>query len=210
MSDETPAGQAKRRARLRWITLGETVGIAAVIISGLGLWNSYQDRQQAHQEKAAEAARATSPAPFYLKASGDGDTLRLTPVAADQYIQGQTLRFPPSFHLATVTTTSDARIEAGWFSDALKADRRTRQLPEETQGDERVPVMIETDYLADGQPMKARAFYNIGYALNGHFLRGTTVNLQGLSLISKAPPSDDAADKRLAALWEARAGKPKK
>jgi hypothetical protein len=69
--------------------------------------------------------------------------------------------------------------------------------------------MIETDYLANGTPLKARAFYDIGYALEGHFLRGSSVKLRGLSLIGKAPPSDAAADQRLAALWEARAGKPK-
>lgn len=208
MSDKsTVEEQAKRRTRLRWITLGETVGIIAVLISGLGLWNSYQQ----HREERAEKAAAVSPVPFHLKAtaSGDGGTLSLLPVVADHAIQGQVLRFPPSFKLSPVTTTSDARIEAGWFGGALKADRHTRLLPEETQGDERVPVMIETEYLANGTPLKARAFYDIGYALEGHFLRGSSVKLRGLSLIGKAPASDAAADQRLAALWEARAGKPK-
>ncbi len=208
MSDKTTVEeQARRRTRLRWVTLGETVGIIAVLISGLGLWNNYQQ----HREERAEKAAAVSPAPFHLKAaaSADGDTLSLTPVVTNHAIQGQTLRFPPSFKLSPVTTTSDARIEAGWFGGALKADRHTRLLPEATQGDERVPVMIETDYLANGTPLKARAFYDIGYALEGHFLRGSSVRLRGLSLIGKAPESDTAADQRLAALWEARAGKPK-
>ena len=206
------ASERKRRSRLRWITLGEAVAIAAVAISGLTFWNSYQDRRDARAEKAVEAARATTPAPFYLKASanGDGSTLTLTPVVADQVIQGQTLRFPPAFALAPVTTTSDARIEAGWFGDALKADRKTRSLPDETQGDERVPLLIETDYLAGGREMKARAFYDVGYALEGHFLRGASVKLRGMSLIGRAATSDTTADARLAALWEARAGKVKK
>jgi hypothetical protein len=211
MSEKMAGDQAKRRTRLRWVTLGETVGIIAVLISGLGLWNNYEDRRQSREEKAAEFARATSPTLFHLKASATSDraTLSLTPVVADHVIQGQTLRFPPSFKLSPVTTTGEARIEADWFGGALKADRHTRLLPEETQGDERVPVMIETDYLANGTPLKARAFYDIGYALEGHFLRGSSVKLRGLSLIGKAPPSDAAADQRLAALWEARAGKSK-
>ena len=203
--------KARRKSRLRWITLGEAVAVAAVVISGLGLWNSYEDRRDARVEKASEAARETAPAPFYLKAGAnpDGSTLTLTPVVADHVIQGQTLRFPPAFGLSPVTTTSDARIEAGWLGDALKRDRKTRALPDETQGDERVPVLIETDYLAGGQAMKARAIYDIGYALEGHFLRGASVRLRGLSLIGKAPASDAAADARLASLWEARAGKVK-
>jgi len=211
MSEETPSQKARRKSRLRWITLGEAVAVAAVVISGLGLWNSYQDRRDARAEKTAEATRETAPAPFYLKASGNGDgsMLTLMPVVADHVIQGQMMRFPPAFALSPVTTTSDARIEAGWFGDALKADRKTRALPDETQGDERVPVLIETDYLAGGNAMKASAFYDIGYALEGHFLRGASIRLRGLSLIGKAPADDAAADARLAALWEARAGKSK-
>ncbi|HEY0316406.1 MAG TPA: hypothetical protein VGC28_09080 [Sphingomonas sp.] len=204
MSQES---DSKRRSRLRWITLGEAVAIVAVVISGIGLWQSYQDRSQ----ERAEKARATSPAPFYLRATADADgsTLTLAPVVADHAIQGQAIRFPPAFKLAPVTTTSDARIEAGWFGDALKADRKTHQLPDETQGDERVPVMIETDYLAGGQPLQARAYYDIGYALEGHFLRGSSVKLRGLSLIGKASGADTAIDRHLGALWDARAGKPK-
>ena len=199
---------SRRRARLRWITLGEAVAIAAVLISGLGLWNSYEDRRQARSEKAAESAHV---APFALRAApnGDGSVLTLTPVAGDQVIQGQTVRFPPDFRLPAASTTSDARIEAGWFAGALKADRKTRALPDETAGDERVPLMIETSYLADGQPMTARAFYDVGYALEGRFLRGAVVRLRGLALIGKAPASAAAADARLSALWAARAGKAK-
>jgi hypothetical protein len=204
--------ESKRRSRLRWITLGEAVAIAAVVISGIGLWQGYVDRREDRSEKAQEEARATSPAPFYLRASADADgsTLSLRPVVADHAIQSQSIRFPPAFKLAPVTTTSDARIEAGWFADALKADRKTRQLPDETQGDERVPMLIETDYLAGGVSLKARAYYDIGYALEGRFLRGATVKLRGLSLIGKANGDDAARDAHLAALWEARAGKVKK
>lgn len=212
MTDETPSERARRRSRLRWITLGEAVAVSAVIISGLGLYISYEDRRDSRAEKAAEAQREATPHAFHLRATSanDGATLSLQSVSADQVIQAQTLRFPPSFKLSPVATTSDARIEAGWFADALKEDRHTRQLPDETQGDERVPVMIETDYLAGDQTMKTRAIYDIGYALKGRFLGGSSVKLRGLSLIGKAPASDAAADARLASLWEARAGKVKK
>lgn len=211
MSDETPTERARRKSRLRWITLGEAVAVAAVMISGLGLWMNYQDRQDSRAEKQAETARSTTHAPFYLKAQANsaGSMLTLTPVGADDVIQGQTIRFPPSFGLSAVTTTSDSRIEADWFANALKADRKTRQLPDETHGDERVPVMIETDYLAGGDALKARSYYDVGYALEGHFLGGSTVRLRGLSLIGQAARQDGPADQRLAAMWEARAGKVK-
>ncbi|USI72152.1 hypothetical protein [Sphingomonas morindae] len=200
-----------RRSRLRWVTVGEAVAIAAVLISGLGLWNSWQDRREQHQEKAIEAARAHSPRAFALRASPneDGSTLTLTAVGGDQVVQGQTIRFPPAFKLPAATTTGDARIEAGWFADALKADRKRRALPDESRGDERLPVLIETDYLEDGQPRHARALYDLGYALEGRFLRGAAVRMRGLSLIGTPPAGSAAADRRLDTLWTARAGAPK-
>ena len=208
---ETPMERARRKSRLRWITLGEAVAVSAVIISGLGLYMNYQDRRDARLDKQAEATHATTRAPFYLKvdANGSGSSLTLAPVHADDVIQGQTIRFPPSFGLSPVTTTSDARIDADWFASALKADRRKRELPDETQGDERVPVMIETDYLADGKTQAARSYYDIGYALEGHFLGGASVKLRGLSLIGVAATQDTPADQRLAGLWAIRAGKMK-
>lgn len=199
---------SRRRARVRWVTLGEAVAIAAVVISGLGLWNGYEERRQ---NRADKAASATHRAPLALRATpnGDGSVLTITAVEGDQVIQGQSVRLPPGFGLPPATTTSDARIEAGWFAAALKADRKTRALPEQTAGDERLPVLIQTDYLADGQPAQARAYYDVGYALVGHFLRGSAVQLRGLALIGQAPNGDAAANARLASLWAARAGRPK-
>lgn len=208
---ETPAERARRKSRLRWITLGETVAIAAVIISGLGLWNSYMDRRDAQADKVAQAARSDTHRPFYLKATanGDGSQLTLLPVNPDDVIQSQTLIFPPAFGIAAITTTSDARIEADWFADPLKDDRRKRDLPEESQGDERVPVMVQTDYLAGGQALSTRSYYDVGYALEGRFLRGAQVKLRGLSLIGPAPMQKTRVDQRLAGLWDVRAGRVK-
>jgi len=212
---ETPMERARRKSRLRWITLGEAVAVAAVIISGLGLWMNYQDRQDSRADKVAETSRAAVRIPFYLKAEANssGSSLTLTPVSPEDVIQGQTIRFPPSFGLSPVTTTGDARIDADWFASALKADRKKRELPDETAGDERVPVMIETDFLAGGAaggaPAQTRSYYDVGYVLEGHFLGGASVKLRGLSLIGPAATQDTPADQRLAGLWGLRAGKVK-
>ncbi len=34
--------EAQRKARLRWVTLGEAIAIAALIISAAGLWLSWR------------------------------------------------------------------------------------------------------------------------------------------------------------------------
>jgi hypothetical protein len=38
---EISGTEAKKRSRLRWVTLGEAIAIAALIISGLGLWREF-------------------------------------------------------------------------------------------------------------------------------------------------------------------------
>ena len=50
---ETPP---KKRLPLRWLTLAEIVGLAALVIAGLGYWDSHRERlQQDHERATAEA-----------------------------------------------------------------------------------------------------------------------------------------------------------
>lgn len=83
---QTPAQAAEAAAiRRRWITLGEVLAVAAVAISGLTFWNSYQERTRAEAERAAEKAEAASKAATLVlraeRADG-GERLRLASVDA--------------------------------------------------------------------------------------------------------------------------------
>ena len=192
------------RIRRRWVTLGEILAVAAVAISGLTLWNSYTDRQDARVEKAGEAARATvANRTLLLKATADRDASRLDllPLRAEQSIQGQTIAFPAALGLAPVDTTGDARIERGWFDDALVRARKGIGLEAETRGDERLPVLLTTRYLADGVLVTDRAIYDIGYATDTAFLSGTAVRLRGLSLVARVKADDT---RRIDQLWAAK------
>ena len=203
MSDRQDKAE-QARIRRRWVTLGEVLAVAAVAISGLTLWNSYTDRQDARVEKAGEAARATVVnRTLLLKATADRDAgrLDLLPLRAEQSIQGQTIAFPTALGLAPVDTTGDARIERGWFDDALVRARKKIGLEAETRGDERLPVLLTTRYLADGVPVTDRAIYDIGYATDTAFLSGTDVRLRGLSLVARV--KDDGI-RRIDRLWAAK------
>ena len=203
MSDRQDKAE-QARIRRRWVTLGEVLAVAAVAISGLTLWNSYTDRQDARVEKAGEAARATVVnRTLLLKATADRDAgrLDLLPLRAEQSIQGQTIAFPTALGLAPVDTTGDARIERGWFDDALVRARKAIGLEAETRGDERLPVLLTTRYLADGVPVTDRAIYDIGYATDTAFLSGTDVRLRGLSLVARVK---DDGTRRIDRLWAAK------
>jgi hypothetical protein len=199
---ETPKEKAvSARIRRRWITLGEVLAVAAVSISGLTLWNSYRERQDERVEKASESAKADAASHrLLLKATADrsAERLDLLPLRAEQSIQSQTITFPTALGLSPVETTGDARIEADWFDEALVKARKTAGLKAETRGDEKLPVLLTTRFLADGAPVTDRAIYEIGYATDSAFLSGTSVRLRGLSLVARVTGDAKA---RLDTLW---------
>ncbi|MBS0333872.1 MAG: hypothetical protein JSS35_13980, partial [Proteobacteria bacterium] len=45
----------KRRLQLRWLTLAELVGVAALVIAALGYWDNHREKIEAERDKVAEA-----------------------------------------------------------------------------------------------------------------------------------------------------------
>lgn len=211
--DPEPATPAKANAkaearaveaaaiRRRWITLGEVLAVIAVIISALTLWNSWSERSDSTAVKAADAKRASARAATLLLIVADAgdDRLALKPAAAEQSVQGQTIRFPAALDLAPAETTGEPRIEARWFESALKKARDTARLPDNSRGDERLPVAIVTRFLVDGAPHEDVALYDIGYTISGRLLSGHSITLRGLSLVTRVKSGD--AQAALDARW---------
>jgi len=203
---ETPRERAEAaRVRRRWINLGELVAVLALVISALTLWNSYRERTTNEAEHAQESAQSAKKATvLILKATADKDarTLTLAPHADEQAIQSQTIYFPAKLGVSPTETSSDARIEKSWFESALVSARKAAGV-EATPGDARVPVLIETHYLTDGDAHVDRALYEVGYVTTHSLIGGTDVHLRGLSRTGSVP-SDDVGQKRIDALWAIR------
>lgn len=173
--------------RRRWITLGEMLAVIAVVISALTLWNSWSERSDSEASKHADARRASArAATLVLTASLSGDhMLALKPTSGDQSVQSQTISFPTALGAAPAETTGEPRIEAAWFERALKKARNEAGLPDDSRGDERLPVAIATRFLVDGEAHEDVALYDIGYTISGRWLSGHSVTLRGLSLVSR-------------------------
>jgi len=206
MSEEAES-RAKDRAeaakvRRRWVSLGEVLGVAAVLISGLTLWNNWSDRRETKAEQAATEQRASAKAAklVLLAADGGKQTLTLKPAAAEQSVQSQTVLFPSALGVSPAATTGEPRIEGGWFDHALVKAREAAGLPDNSRGDERLPVVIVTQFLADGDPHEDVALYDVGYTIAGKFLGGHSVTLRGISLVAKV--KRDHAQARLDARWK--------
>lgn len=213
MADETstPAEQAAeiRRRRLRLLTLGEILAVAALVISGLTFWNSYEERRHAEADKVASTTKESRAArTLVLSGKADKDGNRLTLAAlGGQAIQGQAIAFPTALDLSPVDS-SDPRIERRWIESALIDALKKAGDKEKGGGDARLPVAITTHFYTDDSLVDDVALYDIGYATSSSFLGGTDVKLKGLTLIGHT--SAATAQKRIDALWSARHKAPAK
>jgi len=187
--------------RRRWITMGEVLAVVAVLISGLTLWNSWSERRDSEAVKTAEARHAsTKAATLVLSADAGKRTLALKPVTPEQSVQSQKILFPAALGAAPAETTGEPRIEAGWFESALIKAREKAHLPDNSRGDERLPVAITTRFLVDGIAHDDVALYDIGYTISGRLLSGHSVTLRGLSLVSHL--RSGSAQAKLDARWK--------
>lgn len=177
--------------------------MAAVLISGLTLWNSWSERRESEAVKTNEAQKANDRASrLVLTASSAGKrVLSLKPAGAEQSVQDQTIAFPTALGIKPAQTTGEPRIEAGWFEDALKTARGDAHLPDDSRGDETIPVAITTHFLVDGEAHEDVAIYDVGYSIIGHWLAGHSVTLRGISLVAHVRPG--TAQARLDTRWRA-------
>jgi len=167
----------RKRLPFRWLTLGEIVGVLAVIIAALGLWENHREHVEAAKEHQAEIAAGALKDTFLMTGAlnRDGDVVRLTAVHPDQVIQTQTVWFPAAIRGDSVETTGNPRLEAGWIADGVrKAAGKSKQ--------GRVPVGVQTVYIEDGETRTDNAVYDLAYSLHPRFLQGDKVELDGLSL----------------------------
>lgn len=171
--------------RRRWITLGEGVAVLAVSISALTLYLNWSDKRDERADKSAENRKASSRAgALVLNAETvKDDRITLKPTDPDQIVQSQTILFPRALRIAPVDTTGDPRIEADWFADALKKARAKAKLPDDSVGDERLPVAITTRFVVGGDPHENVALYDIGYGIAGRWIAGHSLSLRGLSRV---------------------------
>lgn len=168
------------RSRRRWITLGEVVGILALVISGLSYWDAHQERVVTTKATPA-AVRA---APLLLTGTlADGGARIDLKAANGEVVQTQTVRFPTTVRADPVETTGNARIEAAWFDTGLRAALKGRKMH---SGRHRLAVGIETSYVNGGVTATDRAVYDLGYSLHTRLLRPDAVVIEGVSLVRRA------------------------
>ncbi|WP_326524474.1 hypothetical protein [Sphingomonas sp.] len=199
MTDDSPAEKAEAKAiRRRWITIGEGVAVAGVLIAGLTFWSGYQDRRDAAEDREftrrAEAAEqgAARHRVTIVAVAADRDGIEFK-AQAGCALQMSRIAFPSALGVEPQDTVITHRIEADWIAKRMLkltdggADRR----------DGRLPVLIEAGCTAVDGDRDETAIYDLLWRTGpGGIFGGRSFTLRGL--IRRQSGGDQ---RRLDALW---------
>lgn len=184
--------------RRRWVSLGEAVAVAGVIIGALTLWNSFEERRDAREIRAEEratareAARAAARRTGLIATGADGRTITFKGV--DCALQSTEVRFPKALGVPPQETVTVHAIEAGWFSRPLL--KLTDGGPDRRQG--RLPVLIDSLCTGPDGNRRETAIYDIAWRIEPQ-LFGRAIKLRGMTMREAAASNGGQA--RLDALW---------
>lgn len=190
MSEPDPAPVARPRRQGFWLTVGEVVGVLALVIAGLNFWESHQ--QHLDDVRLVQArTRAASAFVAVGEADRDGRFVSLRALKASQAIQSQRYRFPDEVLDHPMENTAERpRIDAGWIAAGLK--RVLDESHAKGAGEARIPVVMQTVFVEDGDTRADVSLYQLGVAWKRGFLGARQIRLTGLALVRRALPGDPA------------------
>jgi hypothetical protein len=186
-----------------WLTVGEVVGALALIVAGLNLWESHQQHVEATRRAASEdQARAAFVAVGH--ADRDGRTVMITPVSSAQVITSERYLFPRVvLDSPQEISAAQPRIDVAWLAPGLS--RALEAAHVKGPGHGRLPVVIETTYVEDGDTTVDASLYDVGYDWKPRLFGGEHIRLDGLALVRRRVSGDDR--KVVDGAWGARAAK---
>ncbi|HWJ59314.1 MAG TPA: hypothetical protein VNR68_06740 [Sphingomicrobium sp.] len=159
MSESEPS-----KPRRKWIALGEIIALAALVISALGLWNSWK-RDNAEKSGPTEVLERKSAVPLVLRGriADDGKKLRIAPIETSHALESLTLKPAKA---DTIEIDSEGILDAGALDDAAEA------LDPKRKGTGTLRVTIDARYVEAGVERRASHAYAIGYRWDGGGLFG--------------------------------------
>jgi hypothetical protein len=202
MTGEPTETRESRAARRRWITLGEVVAVAGLLVAALSLYLHWSDRRADEAERRAEQAEARTNAAEQGRRVGlvatdaDGDVLSFKGAACD--LQSADISFPSALKVPAQSVTLDPHIDADWFAEPL-----LRAIAPAKAKMGRLPVLIVSRCAGASGERLERAIYEVPFTVESRLLRGKTLRLRGLVL--QGYVTAGKAQARLDAAWRAAA-----
>jgi len=195
MNGSDPQPTPPRRRQGFWLTAGEIVGVLALVIAAANYWDSHQQRIEDARQRVADArqtqAQTLAHAAFVTQGEAlpDGRAVTLRPLSPSQAIQSQRYTFPAAILDHSVDTTAERpRVEADWIASGLRKALDAAHAP--GSGAARLPILIETTYVEDGESRSDRSLYQLGFAWKRGFLGGRQIRLTGVALAKRGVAGD--------------------
>ena len=167
MTKSETEAQARRR---RWITFGETVAVLALIISALGLYNSWQSNRAG----PTEIIEKKPAIPLVLRGEVErgGKTITLTPVESSHALES-----------ANLTLQNGKTIELGGNGELGSRDlAKALDKDVSRKGEGSVRVKVTADFVEAGADRQSIRNYVIRYRWEGGgFLDDSELRFTGLS-----------------------------
>ncbi len=190
-----------RANRRRWITLAEGVAVAGVVIGGLSLWNSFDDRRTARAERtAASAAASREKAALSIVATPAGDGDRLTLSDPNHRIERIEVTFPPASKIPAQSAVGDVAIAANWVRNPLLAV--TDGGADDLRGS--LPIALNAAWWDGDTERHSSAIYDLVFATEGRLVGGRSLRLKALA---RRETAKGDIGRRLDTLWAAELGR---
>lgn len=169
---DSPSAEAKRKSRLRWVTLGESIAIGALVVSAVGVWISWKGSDKDSGPTTVVEQRQTIPLALRGRPQDDGRSLEIAPVEDSHALQSLEVILAGK----SIEVGSDGELGAGDVEAALgKGDVVGK-------GTQRVRARIVANYVEAGADKSVAGSYVISYRWKGGgFLGGRSLRLVGLS-----------------------------
>jgi hypothetical protein len=158
--------------RRRWITLGEIIAVAALIVSAIGVWIAWQSSSN---DQPARVVEQRQPIPLTLRGTveRDGRALVIAPVEQSHALESLTLKMAGA---SPIELGSDGMLSAGDVEGTLKAKDG------DDKGSHAVFVRIAARYVEMGKDRTVTGKYVLRYEIEGGgLLGGRSARLVGLS-----------------------------
>ena len=163
-----------QRQRRRWVTFGELIALAALIVSAVGVWISWKSNGNEKPTKVVVEQRQNVPLTLRGKREDDGERLEISPVEPTHALESLTITLPGA---SAIEVGSDGVVDSTDVAAALKGH--------ETEPKDR-PLSVQTrvtaHYVEAGKEKTASATYTLRYVWRGGGLfGGRSLHFLGLS-----------------------------
>ncbi len=161
------------RARRRWITFGELIALAALIVSGIGVWINWKNSGDDKPTRIVEQ-RQSIPLTLRAQRADDGQKLEISPVEPSHALESLTITLTGA---SPIQVGSDGELDASDVESALKGH-------EDEPKDKTLSIRARIDarYVEAGKDRRSSGTYTLRYMWKGGGLFvGRSLHLVSLS-----------------------------